>query len=106
MYAKYLKEREGSEIVEKVEGFMVLKFLEDSVYLQDIYVLPEFRKQGMGRKMLEELEILARDAGFSSIVGSCCPTANGSTESLKAILACGFKLRNCEKDIIFLVKDI
>ena len=106
MYVEYLKEREGAEVLELPEGFAVIKQLPDCLYLQDIYVKPEFRKTGIGRSMLEVVEQSAKNLGYSKVLGSCSPLASGSTGSLKAMLACGFELSSCEKDLIFLVKKV
>lgn len=106
MYKEYLKERENAELVEFPHGFIVLKILPDSIYLQDIYVKPEFRKLGVGREMLTHVEQVAVAAGKKSILGSCSPAANGATGSMKSMFACGFELLSCEKDMIYLTKDL
>lgn len=106
MYSDYLKERENAEILQLEHGFAVVRQLPDCLYLQDIYVVPEKRKSGYGKHILEIVQQTAKDMGYSKILGSCSPSANGSTVSLKAILACGFMLQSSEKDIIYLVKEI
>lgn len=106
MYKDYLKERENLDILETDYGFATVRQMDDCLYLQDIYVKPEFRKQGKGREMLAVVEDAAREMGFSKVLGSCSPPAAGSDTSLRIILACGFKLLSCDKDIIYLVKDL
>jgi len=106
MYKAYLKERENSELLELEHGFAVVRQMPDCLYLQDIYVEPEWRKQGYGRHILGVVEETALKLGYKKVLGSCSPPAAGSTGSLKAILACGFELMSCEKDIIYLVKEL
>lgn len=106
MYAAYLKERENLDILETEFGFAIVREMPDCLYLQDIYVKPEFRKQGKGREMLLVVEDAAKEMGFKKVLGSCCPPAAGSDASLRAILACGFTLLSCDKDIIYLVKEL
>lgn len=106
MWKSYLKEREGSEVLEFEHGFAVVRELVDCLYLQDIYVKPEHRNSGYGRKILAVVEDAAKDMGFKYVLGSCSPKAEGSTASLQAILACGFELSDCEKDIIYLRKPL
>jgi GNAT superfamily N-acetyltransferase len=106
MYAAYLKERENRDILETPYGFAIVQEMSDCLYLQDIYVLPEFRKQGKGREMLLIVEDAARSMGFKKVIGSCCPNTAGADTSLRVILACGFKLLSCSENIIYLVKEL
>ncbi len=106
MYAAYLKERENRDVLETPWGFAIVAEHTDCLYLQDIYVLPEFRKQGKGREMLAIVEDAARALGYKKVLGSCTPPAAGSDASLRAIMACGFRLLSCDKDIIYLVKEL
>lgn len=106
MWKSYLKEREGSEVLELEHGFAVIRQLNDCLYLQDIYVKPEHRGTGYGRKILEIVEATAKEMGYKFVLGSCSPKAEGSTVSLKAILACGFELYDCDRDIIYLKKAL
>ncbi len=106
MWKAYIKEREGAEILELEHGFAIVRPLQDCLYLQDIYVVPEMRKTGYGRQILEIVEETATKMGFDKVLGSCSPGAAGSTVSIKAILACGFELESSDKDIIYLVKKL
>jgi hypothetical protein len=106
MYKDYLKERENAELVEFPHGFVVLKIFPESIYLQDMYVVPEKRMTGQAWSMLKHIEQVAIAAGKLKLVTSCSPPANGSTISLKAILAGGFQLESCDKDMIYLTKDL
>jgi GNAT superfamily N-acetyltransferase len=106
MYKEYLRERENAELVEFDSGFMVLKLLPDALYIQDIYVKPEARQGGVGRMMLMHAEALAKELGKSAILGSCSPLAHGSTVSMKSMFACGFELKSCEQDMIYLIKPL
>lgn len=106
MYAAYIKEREGAETIERSWGFAVVRQMSDYLYLQDIYILPEFRRQGKGAEILSIVEAAAKELGYKKILGSCCPETEGATESMKAQFATGFKLHSCDKDIIYLIKDL
>lgn len=107
MYWEYIKERENCEIIERPWGFAVIQFLDEfTVYLKDIYIKPENRRAGRATELLDEVENIAKSSGFTRVLGSCSPAAKGSTESLKAILASGFKLQSCDKDIIYLIKEL
>lgn len=105
-YKAYVREREGVEVLEFDFGFALVKPLSDALYLQDIFVLPEHRQKGCGRHMLEVVEAAALGMGFNKVVGSCDPVANGATESMKAMFACGFSLKSCSGGLILLEKSI
>ncbi len=106
MYWTYIKERLGLEVLEKPEGFALFKVIDDGVYLQEMYVKPECRWSGIGKQFVEEIGNEARAQGFKKLYTSCVPSGLTSDSALRAILACGFKLVSCEKDIIYLVKEL
>lgn len=107
LYANYVRERENQNIIETEKGFATYELKENGdCYLRDIYVLPEFRKDGIARTMSEQVEQVAIEKGCVRMVGSVCIDTNNSTESLKAILAVGYKLFSIQGNMIFLVKEI
>lgn len=106
MYWEYLKERMDLELLEKPEGFALFKVLPEGVYLQEVYVKPEHRWSGICKSFVKEIEDGARALGHKRLFTSCVPSGKTSDGALRAILACGFILVSCEKDIIYLAKDI
>lgn len=104
MYKAYIADGEAAEVVEFDFGFLVLKNVENMLYIETIYVAPEERENGRGREMLAFAERRAIEAGKIGILGSCSPGRKGSTISMKSMFACGFELSGCEKDMIYLVK--
>lgn len=106
MYWDYCRERLGLEVTESSEGFVLWKAYPDYLYIQDIYVLPEHRQLGAGKAFLSKLEAAAKAQGLKRIVGSCVPTAYGSTQSLRVLLKCGFELQSSDKDIVYFSKEI
>lgn len=106
-YWAYIGEREGAKVVENDHGFATYKKVsQDTYYLMDIWVKPDYRKTNCGTKLMEQVILKAKEDGATRLMGSCCPSANGSTISLMAMLRRGFSLLNCEEDMIYLVKDI
>lgn len=108
MYGKYIYEREGKSILEVPEGFATYVYLNDikAVYVEDIYVLPEHRRSRAAWSMLDRITVIATQKGYNTLVGSVRPTANGSTESLKASIAYGFKIHSCDGNLIWFKKEI
>jgi GNAT superfamily N-acetyltransferase len=108
LYAEYIKEREGKHIIENEHGFMTYVKIPSSheVYIEDVYIVPEKRKEGLGRTFLERVEQQAKAEGYKYVTGSVKPSAKGSTASLQALLSVGFKLLSSKDDAIFFVKEL
>lgn len=106
LYRKYLEEREGAHLIDYDWGFAVYKYGQDHVYLQDIYVVPEKRKEGLGVLLMKKVEGRARLDGYSKMVGSVVPSTPFSDSMNKVMLSVGFKLHSSDKDIIYYVKEI
>lgn len=104
MYKSYIADGEKAEVIEFSFGFLVLKTEADFLYIETIYVAPEYRESGKGREMLAAVEQRAISENKLGILGSCSPGRKGSTISMKSMLACGFELHSCDKDIIYLIK--
>lgn len=107
MYWDYVREREGVEVVETENGFALIKMVnQDMLYLVDIYVKPDFRRSGEGRRILQEVEGIAKELGATRIQGSVAPQANGSTESALAVIATGFKISHSDNELIYFIKEL
>lgn len=108
LYAKYLKERNDDEIVETEKGFASYRYINDgkSVYLTDIYVLPEFRKENVASMIADEIALIAKSKGATEMIGTVVPTANNSTSSLKVLLGYGMTLQSASNNCIVFKKDL
>jgi predicted GNAT family acetyltransferase len=106
IYADYIREREGFSTIEVENGFATYRVQGEEIYLRDIYVQPSARKGGLASRMADQVAEAGREAGCSRMVGTCCPSTNGSTESMAAMLAYGFKLHSASNDLIVIVKEL
>lgn len=107
LYAQYLRERTKDEIIETEQGFATYRFTDEkSCYIIDIYTIPDFRKQGAARDIADKVMEIAREKGCTRLYGSVVPSANGSTESVKVLLAYGMSVDSCSNDFIIFRKDI
>jgi GNAT superfamily N-acetyltransferase len=108
MYAKYLTERTSDSILETHQGYATYRYLNDgkTVYIIDIYVLPDFRKLGVAATMADTIVDEAKVKGCTEVLGSVVPTAKGSTESLKVLLGYGMSLQSSAIDFIIFRKEI
>jgi hypothetical protein len=106
LFAQYTRERGGKDIIETERGFATYQFFPDSVYIEDIFVSPEYRKTNEASKMADIIAEMARSKGITKMYGTVCPSANGSTISMKVLLAYGFSLDNSSNNLIVLKKDL
>lgn len=101
LYAQYIAERENKNIIETDYGFATYRFNKDkSVYIEEVYVKPEFRKQGYASLFVNEIVERSHEQGCNLVITTACPSANNSTDSVKAILAYGFKIKSSINDLI------
>jgi len=106
LYAEYIAEREGKGIVENDHGFVSYKIKGDECYLADIYISPEFRKEGIGAAFADEITKKAKEKGCKFLTGTVTPSLAGASTSLLAQLKYGFKLHSSHEDFIILKKEI
>jgi predicted GNAT family acetyltransferase len=106
LYGQYVIEREGMEIIETEISFVTYYFVEKECYIKDVFVKEEHRKTGEATRLGDEVAKIAKSKGCTKLYGTVCPTAKGSTESLKFLLAYGFKLDSSVANFIALVKEL
>jgi ribosomal protein S18 acetylase RimI-like enzyme len=106
LYAQYIKEREGKETIETDKGFATYTYVPEGCYIQDIYVHPDHRKEHVCFNLADQIVEIAKEKGCKKLFGTVCPSANGSTTSLKVLLAYGFKLESSGNNLIVMVKEI
>ncbi len=107
LYAEYLAERLGDHIIENEKGFATYRYTDETtVYIVDIYVRPDFRKQGVAGDIADYIMELAKKKGCTKMLGSVVPSAKGSTESIKVLLGYGMSVDSCTNDFILFRKAI
>jgi len=106
LYADYIKQREGKEIVETDIGFATYTIVKDGMYIEDIFVSSDHRHSGEAARMADQIADIAREKGLKKLFGSVVPTANHSTTSLKVLIAYGFRLSSSTNNFILLEKDL
>lgn len=107
LFADYIKEREDIETLEFEKGFITFKMLPDNtIYMKDIYVIPEARREGVGTFLTDKVCEIAKERGCKKVFGSVSLGANNASDSLKAQLIYGMKLHSIKDNMIYLVKDI
>ncbi len=110
MYGSYIKERLGDEIMETDRGFATYKYVDSNgipaVYIMDIYVRPDFRKENVASELADAIVNIALKDGRKLLIGTVVPSSNGSTASLKVLLGYGMSLLSASNDVIVMKKEI
>lgn len=112
MYARYLREREGKEIMEHEHGFTIYGYNcvpgidFPHVYIQDNYVEPAHRKKGIAKQMADKICAQAKAGGFRVLLGSVDGNAKGAHESMLVLLAYGMKLHAISGTTAWFTKEI
>jgi GNAT superfamily N-acetyltransferase len=108
LYSKYLKERTSDSILETQEGFATFRIMNSgkSVYIVDLYVLPDYRKSGVAASIADKICDIAKEQGCIELLGSVVPSSKGSTASLKVLLGYGMELLSSSQDFIVFKKGL
>jgi GNAT superfamily N-acetyltransferase len=106
LYGDYIKEREGKEIIEDHRGFASFSFMQDVVMINDLYVVPQYRQNKVGSEFANKIVDLAKQKGCKFMYCTVDINTNGSSESMAAILAYGFKLDQYINNLILLKRSI
>lgn len=106
LYSRYITERTGKEIIENEKGFVVYSFNEDSVYIEDIFIEADFRKQGYAAVLADMVSDRAKAKGIRKMFGSVVPTTKNSTTSVQVLIAYGMKLYSSTNNFILFQKEI
>jgi GNAT superfamily N-acetyltransferase len=105
LYADYIKERLDKNIVETDDGFATFLYLDQHVYIEDIYVVPEKRQAGVAKFLADKVLQQARQKGYKKLLGSVCVGTNGAANSLKTLLAYNMYPIKCENQMIYFEKE-
>jgi len=106
MYAEYIKEREGFDIIETSAGFAVYKVTGEEIYLRDIYVRAECRKRGIASDLADEVAKIGQKAGCRYLVGSVSPQSKTATENIEVLIRYGMTLHKCDSSLMVFFKEI
>lgn len=108
MFDAYAKERGfGPRVVHfDGQGFALFQIHDRECYLQEIYVVPEKRRDHIASKLADKVVEIAKDHGCTMLTGSVVPSANGSEVSRKALEGYGLKLFGKDEDFEKYAKEI
>ncbi len=107
LYADYVKERLGRGTIETEDGFATFEYLdEDTVYIVDLYVVPEKRKSNIAAKMADKVMEEAIKVGKKFMMGTVDTTTKHAEVSCKVLEAYGMKIYQVVGPTVFYFKDI
>jgi GNAT superfamily N-acetyltransferase len=107
MYFEYIKEKMGRDVyIYEDKGFATYEIRDKELYVVDAYVKPEYRRQGVIRKMFEHGIQVAKENGCTHITCAVEPHLNNPEQSMTAFLHIGFKIFRSLEGWIILKKDI
>jgi GNAT superfamily N-acetyltransferase len=108
LYSQYIAERTDDHILEAQRGFVTYRFINDgkSLYIIDIFVLPDTRRWGLATCMADRVVEIARKRGCTELLGTVVPSANGSTTSLMVLMGYGMTLKSASDNLIVFSKEI
>ena len=107
LYAKYLKERLNTEVIEIDHAFITYtKVNEKRYYIVDVFVEKGYRKNGLGHILSDMVKEIAIKDGATELLGSVDLTASGVTESIAVIIADGFKYSHSSGNGMYFIKQI
>lgn len=93
LYAEYIAERESRALYLDPEGrgFLTYSFHDDgnTLYIADIYVKPEFRREGLAAKMADKITDFAKSKGAQVVLGSIARHLPSAEASRKILLSWG-----------------
>lgn len=100
-------ERTNDLIIECKEGFATYRYLnKDQVYVVDIYIEPEFRKQKFASTLANFICDEARSKGCTEMIGSVIPSCKGGDASILTLIGYGMELSSASDNLIIFKKRI
>lgn len=108
LYAEYIKEREGMNLIEKQYGFCTYKIINEYIYLADIYIKKDERRKGLTKVLVNEVEEIGKNNDCTFILGSFCLDTNNWKSGKALVKALGFKYfkKQRKTNMIYVSKEI
>jgi GNAT superfamily N-acetyltransferase len=107
LFADYIREKNGDEIIETEHGFATYRYVnEQTVYIVDLYIVPEYRKSNKAGALADKIVEAARRKGCTRLMGTVHPAAKTASASLRVLLGYGMRLVSSGPEFIIFEKDI
>ena len=107
MFFDYVKEREDLDsIIIEGQGFLTYRKDEDTLFVNDLYVKPEFRKSSTFMELYKKAIDIGRKLGCKQMEGHVWTNTMNPTRSLRAVLAAGFEVIHADTNVIVLRRGL
>ena len=93
-------------MLESDYGFVVWRFDGRNIYIIEMYILPEHRKNGNGRALISQLEEIAVTQGAEAITAGIYLEDKCSTTTVIAALMGGFQIYSANGGVLQIAKVI
>jgi hypothetical protein len=98
LYAAYIKEREGKEVLFDDNAFIVYKIYGKEISLIDIFISKEKRNTFALKTVFKKLLKVIKDNDIETAYGYTDPNTIGWEKSERMMINYGFKKMECEGD--------
>ena len=106
LYADYLKDSGLRHIIETDAGFITYEIHGNVCYAVDMYIKPEFRRQGTARQLMNQVVDLALNNNCKWVSTTINTLIKDPTRSMQGLITYGFKITRSEANCIYLVKEL
>lgn len=107
MYKQYIENQLPNRFVYETEkGFITYNINKEECQLEEIFVRPEFRRQGVAIELRDYAASHGKDLGCKYIKGSIVIGTNMAEESCMAMLKYGYKFWYTDNIMIYFIKEI
>jgi GNAT superfamily N-acetyltransferase len=104
LYAKYIKERQGREILENEDGFIIYEVIGKECFIADMFVVKDVRNLGVGADLIKKL--ILKNTDCEIITATIWLWDKGAKNTLRAAMAVGFELLRTEPGCLIVAKNI
>lgn len=104
LFAKYIKERHGQEIIENESGFIIFEVAGPEIFVVDMCIEASERAKGNGANLIDQLA--AKFPECTVMSGHLWLKKPGFDNVLAASLKNGFKVRGSDGVKLLILKDL
>lgn len=105
-YAQYIEEREGKKVLETHYGFIIYEIEKDFLFIQDLFIVKEKRKNKLATEMVDMVVNEAKELGCKELHSIVDLRSLNCSDSFEFALKYGSKVNKQDGNILFLKKDI
>lgn len=106
LFAEYIKEREGFEVMETEESFVIYKIKGELAFISHAFTRKNYRRDHYMSELLDALSEFLLSKRVSALSASIDLRDQNASTTLLASLKYGFEIKAAEQGIIFIEKNL